>query len=150
MSIKRDTKMKYFIIGLLTYLLTITNAFSKDITFDMLNKRDDGQKMVYALDVIKVNVGDTVTWLPKTKGHNVQFIKAPDGIKKLSKSKLNKKYTYKFEKSGMYLYQCTPHKSMGMIGIVVVGDDISNKSSISKVRVLGKSKKKLKKLLGEI
>ena len=83
--------MKYFIIGLLTYLLTITNAFSKDITIDMLNKRDDGQKMVYSLDVIKVNVGDTVTWLPKTKGHNVQFIKAPDGIKKLSKSKLNKK-----------------------------------------------------------
>ena len=150
MSITRDTKMKYFIIGLLTYLLTITNAFSKDITIDMLNKRDDGQKMVYSLDVIKVNVGDTVTWLPKTKGHNVQFIKAPDGIKKLSKSKLNKKYTYKFEKSGMYLYQCTPHKSMGMIGLVVVVDDLSNKKDIAKAKVFGKSKKKLKKLLGEL
>ena len=146
MSITRDTKMKYFIIGLLTYLLTITNAFSKDITIDMLNKRDDGQKMVYSLDVIKVNVGDTVTWLPKTKGHNVQFIKAPDGIKKLSKSKLNKKYTYKFEKSGMYLYQCTPHKSMGMIGLVIVDDDLSNKKDIAKAKVFGKSKKKLKKL----
>ncbi len=150
MSITRDTKMKYFIIGLLTYLLTITNAFSKDITIDMLNKRDDGQKMVYSLDVIKVNVGDTVTWLPKTKGHNVQFIKAPDGIKKLSKSKLNKKYTYKFEKSGMYLYQCTPHKSMGMIGLVIVDDDLSNKKDIAKAKVFGKSKKKLKKLLGEL
>ena len=142
--------MKYFIIGLLTYLLTITNAFSKDITIDMLNKRDDGQKMVYSLDAIKVNVGDTVTWLPKTKGHNVQFIKAPDGIKKLSKSKLNKKYTYKFEKSGMYLYQCTPHKSMGMIGLVIVDDDLSNKKDIAKAKVFGKSKKKLKKLLGEL
>ena len=142
--------MKYFIIGLLTYLLTMTNAFSKDITIDMLNKRDDGQKMVYSLDVIKVNVGDTVTWLPKTKGHNVQFIKAPDGIKKLSKSKLNKKYTYKFEKSGMYLYQCTPHKSMGMIGLVIVDDDLSNKKDIAKAKVFGKSKKKLKKLLGEL
>ena len=150
MSITRDTKMKYFIIGLLTYLLTITNAFSKDITIDMLNKRDDGQKMVYSLDVIKVDVGDTVTWLPKTKGHNVQFIKAPDGIKKLSKSKLNKKYTYKFEKSGMYLYQCTPHKSMGMIGLVIVDDDLSNKKDIAKAKVFGKSKKKLKKLLGEL
>ena len=150
MSITRDTKMKYFIIGLLTYLLTMTNAFSKDITIDMLNKRDDGQKMVYSLDVIKVNVGDTVTWLPKTKGHNVQFIKAPDGIKKLSKSKLNKKYTYKFEKSGMYLYQCTPHKSMGMIGLVIVDDDLSNKKDIAKAKVFGKSKKKLKKLLGEL
>ena len=150
MSITRDTKMKYFIIGLLTYLLTITNAFSKDITIDMLNKRDDGQKMVYSLDVIKVNIGDTVTWLPKTKGHNVQFIKAPDGIKKLSKSKLNKKYTYKFEKSGMYLYQCTPHATMGMIAIVVVGDDTSTLDAIKKIKLRGKSKKKFKKILKDI
>ena len=142
--------MKYFIIGLLTYLLTITNAFSKDITIDMLNKRDDGQKMVYSLDVIKVNVGDTVTWLPKTKGHNVQFIKAPDGIKKLSKSKLNKKYTYKFEKSGMYLYQCTPHKGLGMIALVVVGGDTSNKDDIANAKTFGKSKKILPNLINQL
>jgi len=50
----------------------------------------------------------------------------------------------------MYFYWCTPHKAMGMIGLVIVGNDISNKSSIAKVKVLGKSKKKLKKLLGDL
>jgi len=123
-------------------------AFAKDVQIDMLNKLGK-EKMVYSVDVTKVDVGGTITWLPKDKGHNVHFIKAPEGIK-LVKSKLNKKFTYKFEKPGIYLYQCTPHKAMGMIGLVIVGDDISNKKSIAKAKVYGKSKKKLKKLLGDL
>ena len=123
-------------------------AYAKDIQIDMLNKLGK-EKMVYSVDVAKVDVGDTITWLPKDKGHNVHFIKAPDGIK-LKKSKLNKKFTYKFNTPGIYLYQCTPHKSMGMIGLVIVDNDISNKKSIAKAKVYGKSKKKLKKLLGDL
>ena len=46
---------------------------------------------------------------------------------------------------GIYYYLCTPHKAMGMIGLVVVGGDISNKDDIAKAKALGKSKKKLKK-----
>ena len=106
--------------------------------------------MVYSLDVAKVNVGDTIKWLPKSKGHNVEFIKVPNGIKRSKKSKLNKEYSYTFDKSGIYLYQCTPHKSMGMIGLVVVGNDVSNKDIIAKAKVFGKSKKKLKALLGDL
>ena len=55
-----------------------------------------------------------------------------------------------FDVPGIYLYQCTPHKGMGMIALVVVGDDTSNKDAISKAKALGKSKKKLKALLGEL
>ncbi len=63
---------------------------------------------------------------------------------------MNKDYSFTFQKAGIYLYQCTPHKAMGMIGLVVVGGDTSNKKVIAKAKVFGKSKKKLKKLLGEI
>ena len=73
----------------------------------------------------------------------------PDGAKKY-KSKISKDASYKFEKPGVYLYQCTPHKAMGMIGIVVVGDDKSNLAAIKKVKVYGKSKKILKSLLKAI
>ena len=41
-------------------------AYAEDISFHMLNKRDDGAKMVYSEDVAHVEVGDTVTWLPNT------------------------------------------------------------------------------------
>ena len=39
---------------------------------------------------------------------------------------------------------------MGMIGLVIVDGNVDNKAKIAKTKVLGKSKKKLKKLLGEI
>ena len=55
-----------------------------------------------------------------------------------------------FEVPGLYLYWCTPHKGMGMIGLVVVGGDTSNADTVAKAKVRGKSKKKLKKLLNEL
>ena len=130
--------------------LFATSVHGADLSIDMLNKDANGNKMVYSNEVAQVAVGDTVTWLPASKGHNVEFIAGPDGFDKPKKSKMNKEYSFKFDIPGIYLYQCTPHKGMGMIALVVVGDDTSNQDVISKAKVLGKSKKKLKKLLGEL
>ena len=130
--------------------LFATSVYAADLSIDMLNKDADGNKMVYSNEVAKVAVGDTVTWLPASKGHNVEFIAGPEGFDKPKKSKMNKEYSFTFNIPGIYLYQCTPHKGMGMIALVVVGDNTSNKDAIAKAKVLGKSKKKLKTLLGNI
>ena len=133
-------------IGLLS-----TSAFAADTTVEMLNKRDDGAKMVYSEDITRIEVGDTVTWVPTSKGHNVEFIAGPDGWKAPKKSKLNKEVAITFDTPGVYLYQCSPHKTMGMIAIVVVGKpDGEAKDRLKDVTVKGKSKKKLKELLGEL
>ena len=51
----------------------------------------------------------------------------------------------------MYLYQCTPHASMGMIALVVVAEGGEYPiNDFSKIKLRGKSKKKLKELLGEL
>ena len=131
-------------------LALATPALAEDMTIDMLNKRDDGAKMVYSEDVTRIDIGDTITWNPKSKGHNVHFIMGPDGLELPKKSKNNKEVSITFDTPGMYLYQCTPHASMGMIAIVIVGDDTSNLDAMNKAKVRGKSKKKLKKLLKEI
>ena len=123
-----------------------SSAYAADMTIDMLNKNADGERMVYSTEVARVAVGDTITWLPASKGHNVHFISAPDGVE-LIKSKMNKEFSFTFEKEGIYLYQCTPHKSMGMIALVIVGENTDNIDSAKKAKVVGKSKKKLKKLL---
>ena len=122
-------------------------AHAEDITIDMLNKRDDGAKMVYSQDIARIDVGDTITWLPTQKGHNVEFVAGPDGWDAPKKSKLGKEYAYTFDTPGVYLYQCTPHKSMGMIAVVVVGD---GDNDISDAKVRGKSKKKLKEILEQL
>ncbi len=125
-------------------------VFAADMSIDMLNKDANGNKMVYSKEVAKVAVGDTITWLPASKGHNVEIIAAPDGFNIPKKSKNGKEVSITFEVPGIYYYWCTPHKGMGMIGLVVVGDDTSNKDKIAKAKALGKSKKKLKKLLSEL
>lgn len=143
--------MKYRLVGLgallaLSFALP-TGVLAADMTIDMLNKRDDGAKMVYSEDIARIDVGDTITWLPTQKGHNVEFIAGPDGWEAPKKSKLGKEYAYTFDAPGVYLYQCTPHKSMGMIAVVVVGD---GDNDISGAKVKGKSKKKLKEILEQL
>ena len=109
------------------------------LIIEMLNKRGK-EKMLYGQDVVKIDVGQTITWTPDSKGHNVQFVSVPDGVEKF-KSKMNKDAEYKFTVPGIYAYWCTPHKNMGMIGFVVVGDDKSNLEAIKKIKFMAKSKK---------
>ena len=140
--------MKYIIL-VLVILFDITTAYA-DITVDMLNKRDDGAKMVYSEDISRVDVGETITWVPTSKGHNVEFIAGPDGFQTPKKSKMNAEYSFTFEIPGIYLYQCTPHKGIGMIALVVVGGDVSNKHLVEQAKVFGKSKKILPELLSQL
>ena len=39
-------------------------AYADDMTIEMLNKREDGAKMVYSEDIARIDVGDTITWVP--------------------------------------------------------------------------------------
>ena len=91
-----------------------------------------------------------ITWLPTDKGHNVEFIAGPEGFEIPKKSKLNKEYSMIFNVPGVYLYQCTPHKGLGMIALVVVGGDTSNKDDIANAKTFGKSKKILPDLINQL
>ena len=85
-----------------------------------------------------------------SKGHNVEFVAGPEEATLTKKSKMNKEFSHTFETPGIYYYVCTPHKSMGMIGLVVVGGDMSNRVEISLIKAPGKSKKKLAELLDSL
>ena len=125
-----------------------TPSFAADVAIEMLNKDADGNKMVYSQELVKIEVGDTVTWVPSSKGHNVEMISSPNKMK--FKSKNGKEAKITFDTPGIYYYLCTPHKGMGMIGLIVVGNDMSNIDEVKKAKAYGKSKKKLKKLLANL
>jgi pseudoazurin len=137
------------VVSVFAVVFVSSMAYSADMSIDMLNKLGK-EKMVYSVDVAEIDAGDTITWLPASKGHNVHFIAGPDGWDLPKKSKNNKEVAITFDTPGIYLYQCTPHASMGMIALVIVDGDTSNLDAIAKAKVRGKSKKKLKKLLGEL
>lgn len=138
--------MRFLIICL--SLLIASPAIAGDVTVEMLNKDADGNRMVYSQEIVEIAAGSTVKWVPTDKGHNVEIIASPNDMK--FKSKNGKEASVTFETPGIYYYWCTPHKGMGMIGLVVVGGDTSNKEQISKAKAIGKSKKKLKALLEQL
>ena len=129
-------------------MLLSSPVIAAEMSIEMLNKDTNGNKMVFSKEIAKIEVGDTITWLPSSKGHNVEMVASPNSMK--FRSKNSKQASISFDTPGVYYYWCTPHKGMGMIGLVVVGGDTSNKDAVAKAKALGKSKKKLKELLGSL
>ena len=130
-----------------------TSAFAESATVEMWNKdpEDKKRKMVFSQEIVTIEPGESVTWLATDKGHNVQLIDGPDGVELENKSKISKDVTITFDQEGVYVYVCTPHASMGMMGIVVVGDLTQEAiDAVRDAKVKGKSKKKFKALLAEL
>lgn len=134
--------------------LYVTYAQAQEIIqVEMLNKLEK-EKMIFNPTIIEVEVGDTVEWIAKSKGHNVQFVVAPQDIK--FKSKVSRDTEYNFTESGIYLYVCTPHKGMGMYGVVMVKRDglydLTNLEEVEKAFKKGskKTKKRLSAIKDEI
>ena len=140
--------IKYTI--LISFLLFPINSMAANETVEMLNKQGN-ESMVFSKKIVRVSVGDTVFWKATDPGHNVEFIKGgvPEGVDKF-KTKFNKDAEYTFKIPGIYAYWCTPHKSMGMIGFVVVGDDKSNLDAIKKIKFYSKSKKLAPELINSL
>ena len=139
-----------FIGTVFAFVFMANLAYAKTIEIEMLNKDGAGRKMVYSEELVHVDAGDIVKWLPTSKGHNVEIVAAPEGFEIPKKSKNGKEVSIEFTEPGIYYYWCTPHKGMGMIGLIVVDGDTSNKDAIAKAKAMGKSKKKLKALLEEL
>ena len=142
--------MKYVFIIL--FGLFIANvSFAEDTTVEMLNKLDK-RTMVFSQEIVRIDPGDTVFWKATNPGHNVEFISkkgVPAGVEKF-KSKVGKDTEFTFTVPGIYAYWCVPHKTLGMIGFIIVGNDLSNLDSIKEVKFIGKSKKIAKGLIAEI
>jgi pseudoazurin len=113
----------------------VVPALAADYEVHMLNKGVAGT-MVFEPAFVQAQPGDTVTFIPTDKGHNVEAIKdmLPEGVE-IFKSKINETYTLTVDVPGVYGVKCTPHFAMGMVGLIVVGDDTSNLEAIKAIKV---------------
>ena len=123
------------------YLLIISNTvYSKTIQIDFTPYE------TYSIEVAHINVGDTIEWLPNVD-HNVEFLGGPDMNSLPEKSKFNVSYSVNFNTPGVYLYHCTPHGNMGMLGLIVVGNDFHNLEDIKKIELSRVAKSVLQRLI---
>ena len=123
------------LIIFLFYFIILSSKFSFAETFQIDFTSDDS----YSIEVAKINVGDTIEWSPKNEGHNVEFLGGPDFSSLPEKSDLNAFHSFTFNLPGVYLYHCTPHGNMGMLGLVIVGNDFHNLKDIEGIELLPSS-----------
>lgn len=121
-----------------------------DHQVQMLNKGTDGA-MVFEPGFIKIAPGDTVTFVPTDKSHNVETFKGliPDGAAEF-KSKPSEQFQTKFDVPGAYVIKCTPHAGMGMVALIQVGDKPANLDAIKTAKVPNMVRKRLDADLAQV
>ena len=112
---------------------------------EMLNKAPDNprNRYVYSPRILQVQPGDTVLFEPVDRGHNSASIDdmLPEGAEEWN-SKINDDFEITFETPGFYGYACTPHSTVGMVGLIVVEGEgkLDNLEEAQGVRHRGKSR----------
>ena len=112
-------------------ILLIISKVSPAETIKIEFTEDDS----YSIEVKHIDVGDTIEWLPKNEGHNVEFLAGPKMNSLPTKSEIDEVHSVVFTVPGVYLYGCTPHGNMGMIGLIIVGNDFHNLEKIKNIEL---------------
>ena len=133
----------------LTVLFMATAGLAETFEIKMLNKGETG-KMVFEPAYLAVAPGDTVTFVPASKGHNAETIKGmiPEGAERF-KSKIGKEFSITLNTEGLYGVKCTPHYAMGMVALIQVGA-ATNLSDATCVKKRGKAKKRFEPLFAQV
>lgn len=95
--------------------------------------------------VIKVAVGDTVTW-SNMNGHLTESVEGmiPEGVEPWISAMGENYTTPPLTVEGVYFYKCTPHWGAGMGGVIIVGEP-TNLATIEAAKPKGAAKRLLKK-----
>ncbi len=128
-------------------------AWAKTHEVFMYNKNPDNKKErnTFYPKVLKIELGDTVKFVSKSKGHNSQSDKKgiPEGAENW-KTKIGKDAEITFDVEGTYSYFCTPHRGMGMVGLILVGDYKVNYEAVKALKQKGNAKKVYKRIYEEV
>ena len=109
--------------NLILYVVLIWSfaVSSEEYEVKMLNFGNDGS-MVFEPGFLKVNVGDTVHFKSVDMAHNSE---SSTGLIPVNasgwKGNINEDISITLTEEGVYVYQCTPHLILGMVGVIQVG-----------------------------
>lgn len=142
--------MRKLLLSAALIVVSSAAAFAETIEIQMLNVNEAGDKMVFSQELIRAELGDVIKFVPTDKSHNAQSVKnaLPDGQKKF-KGKMNKEIEYLVTEAGLTAVVCQPHQTLGMVALIVVGNDVSNAQDILDAGVRGKGKIKIAALIEE-
>ena len=112
-----------FLLAFMAVLTLPAPAFAETYEVKMLNRNATGA-MVYEPDYLKVAPGDRVKFVAAKKGHNAASIDGmlPAGAQPF-KGQINEEIEVTLTEPGVYGVKCSPHFAMGMVMLIVVGQN---------------------------
>jgi len=118
------------IVIMLATLLLPGSIYAAEHQVKMLNSGADGY-MVFEPAVLSVQMGDTVTFVATDMAHNSASIAGmiPEGASPWY-GENSTDIAVTFDQAGVYVYQCTPHAMMAMVGVINVGEGKGNLAAI--------------------
>ena len=125
-------------------------ALAEVIEVDMWTRSPDGENNVFGPELIEAELGDTIRFLPTDPGHNAQSVQGavPDGQEPF-RGRINQEVEYEITEPGLTAVICLPHQGVGMVALVVAGDDVSNAEAIREARIPGRGGQKIETLVDE-
>ena len=125
-------------------------AFAETIEIQLLNENEAGDRMVFSQELIRAEVGDVIRFIATDRSHNAQSVKdaIPEGQEAFT-GRMNQDVEYIVTETGLTAVVCQPHESMGMVALIVVGDDLSNAQDILDARIRGAGNDKIVALIEE-
>lgn len=93
-----------------------------------------GGTFVFEPGIVRIGVGDFVKFTATDRNHQVTSVRGgiPPSAAAFN-SRRNEDYILEFSVPGIYVYECTSHRSLGMVGIIIVGNDTSNLNAVKQV-----------------
>lgn len=136
-------------VGAALGLASVTNArkaFAQTThTVEMLNVHPENNRLrqVFFPRIQVAAPGDTVVFAATDRGHNSATIDdmIPEGAEGWD-GRINDEISVTLEQPGFYGYKCTPHASVGMVGLVIVTGEgmMDNLETAQGVRQRGRAK----------
>ena len=126
----------------LAYTLLFTfftfSSLAEEHVVKMLNAGKEGM-MVFEPAVLSIKKGDTVKFVATDVSHNSSSVEGmiPEGADPWVGA-LSQDIEVTLTKEGVYVYQCTPHNMMAMVGVIKV----ESSSNLTQVKQRAESYKK--------
>lgn len=106
---------------------------------------------VFEPAILHVEPGDSVQFLATDPSHNSASKRGmiPEGAEPWNGA-VDEELVVTLTVPGIYGYLCLPHYDWGMVGLIVVGNDLSNLAQVKKIRHPGDARKNFRNLLKQL
>ena len=108
-------------VSVLIILFASTSVRSEQHVVKLLTTASNGETMVFEPGFLKVSVGDTIVFEPADASHNAANFYTELGVTE----------SVVLTQEGVYLYKCTPHFMLGMIGVIQVGKAVNKMEALA-------------------